>query len=89
MRAFSDAFLDDYLAACGEALLGSVGGYHIEGMGLQLFDRVEGDYFTVLGLPMAGLLGALRQRGVIAVMSASAARRVWSPGWWGALWPIP
>ena len=66
MRAFSDAFLDDYIATFGEAVQGAVGGYHIEGMGLQLFDRVEGDYFTILGLPMMGLLGALRQRGVIA-----------------------
>jgi septum formation protein len=66
MRRFSDAFLDKYLEDVDGAVLGCVGGYHIEGLGLQLFDRMEGDYFTVLGLPMWGLLAALRQRGVIA-----------------------
>jgi septum formation protein len=66
MRAFSDAFLDHYLATEGEALLGSVGGYRIEGLGIQLFDRVEGDHFAVLGLPLMGLLHALRQRGLAA-----------------------
>lgn len=66
MRAFSPAFLDDYLGKAGEAVMGSVGGYHLEGLGLQLFERIEGDYFTVLGLPLMGLLDALRLRGVIA-----------------------
>ena len=65
MRAFSDAFLDDYLQSAGEEVLGSVGGYHIEGTGLQLFEKVEGDHFAILGLPMMGLLGVLRQRGVM------------------------
>jgi septum formation protein len=64
MRRFSDDCLDDYLAAEGETLLGSVGGYRIEGRGVQLFDRIEGDYFAVLGLPLLGLLHALRQRGL-------------------------
>ncbi len=65
MRPFSDAFLTDYLAAEGEALLGSVGGYRIEGRGIQLFDRVEGDHYAILGLPLTGLLHALRQRGLV------------------------
>ena len=65
MRSFSDSFLDEYLKAAGEAVSGSVGGYHIEGLGLQLFDRVEGDHFAILGLPMTGLLRALRQRRVL------------------------
>jgi septum formation protein len=46
-------------------LLGSVGGYRIEGMGVQLFERVEGDQFAILGLPLNGLLHALRQRGLV------------------------
>ena len=64
MRPFSDGFLDDYLAAEGKALLGSVGGYLIEGRGVQLFDRIDGDHFAILGLPLMGLLHALRQRGL-------------------------
>lgn len=64
MRRFSDAFLDAYLGAEGESLLGSVGGYRIEGRGVQLFDRIEGDHFAILGLPLTGLLQALRQRGL-------------------------
>lgn len=65
MRAFSDAFLDHYLQTEGESLLGSVGCYRLEGMGSQLFDRVEGDYFTVLGMPLWPVLAQLRQNGVI------------------------
>jgi len=67
MHAFSDAFLDDYLAEEGQSLLGSVGGYRLEGRGAQLFDRVEGDFFSVLGLPLLPLLGFLRQHGVLRV----------------------
>lgn len=66
MRPFSDAFLDAYLEAEGEALLGSVGCYRLEGMGSQLFERVEGDYFTVLGMPLWPVLAELRRAGVIA-----------------------
>jgi septum formation protein len=66
MRPFSDAFLDDYLAREGEDVLGSVGCYRLEGLGLQLFSRVEGDYFTILGLPMLGFLDLLRRHGVLA-----------------------
>ncbi len=65
MRAFSDGFLDAYLAAEGEALLSSVGGYRLEGPGAQLFDAVEGDHAAVLGLPLLPLLGFLRQHGVL------------------------
>jgi septum formation protein len=66
MRDFTDGFLDAYLAAEGEALLASVGSYRLEGMGAQLFARVEGDYFTVLGLPLWPVLDRLRRHGVIA-----------------------
>ncbi|MET0294125.1 MAG: Maf family protein [Phenylobacterium sp.] len=66
MRDFSDAFLEGYLAEEGSEALGSVGCYRLEGPGLQLFAEVQGDYFTILGLPMMGLLEALRGRGVLA-----------------------
>ena len=63
MRKFSDGFLDGYLAAAGPAVLESVGGYQLEGLGAQLFTRIEGDYFTILGLPLLPLLDFLRCRG--------------------------
>ena len=66
MRDFSDEFLASYLAAEGEAALGSVGCYRLEGHGAQLFARIEGDYFAILGLPLLGLLEFLRQRGVLS-----------------------
>ena len=65
MRQFSDAFLDAYIAAEGEALLGSVGAYRLEGRGVQLFSRISGDNFAILGLPLLELLGFLRQRGAL------------------------
>ena len=65
MRPFSDAFLAEYLAGAGEDVLGSVGCYHLEGRGAQLFARVDGDYFTVLGLPLLEVLGFLRAQGVL------------------------
>lgn len=65
VRDFSDAFLDAYLTAEGEALLASVGAYRLEGMGSQLFAAIEGDYFTVLGLPLWPVLEELRRAGVL------------------------
>lgn len=66
MRDFSDAFLDAYLAAEGEVLLTCVGSYRLEGLGSQLFEAVDGDYFTVLGLPLWPVLAELRRAGVLA-----------------------
>jgi septum formation protein len=60
MRQFSDDFLDAYLAAAGESVLGSVGAYQLERLGAHLFTRIEGDYFTILGLPLLPLLDFLR-----------------------------
>ena len=65
MRPFDDSFLDHYLDAAGEDVLHSVGVYHLEGLGAQLFERVEGDFFTVLGLPLLPVLGFLRDHGVL------------------------
>lgn len=61
MRDFSDRFLDWYLATLGEKVRTSVGCYQLEGPGIQLFERIEGDYFTILGLPLLPLLAQLRQ----------------------------
>ena len=65
MRDVSDRFLEDYLEMAGDAALTSVGGYQLEGLGIHLFERVEGDYFTILGLPLLPLLGFLRQNGFV------------------------
>ncbi len=65
MRSFSDEFLDHYLSAMGDDCLKSVGGYQVEGRGIQLFDDIEGDHSTILGLPLLPLLGFLRHSGVI------------------------
>ena len=65
VRDFSDAFLDAYLAAEGDGLLACVGSYRLEGMGSQLFEAVEGDYFTILGLPLWPVLAELRRAGVL------------------------
>ena len=66
MRSFTPAFLDAYLDGAGPSICASVGAYQLEGMGIQLFERIEGDYFTILGLPLLPLLGALREREVLA-----------------------
>lgn len=66
MRPLSDAFIAAYLDLEGEAVLGSVGAYRIEGPGAQLFTRIDGDHFTVMGLPLLPVLDYLRVRGVIA-----------------------
>jgi len=65
MRPFSEDFLDAYLAAEGETVLSCVGGYRYEGPGAQLFEGVEGDFFTILGLPLLPVLAALRSQGIL------------------------
>src|SRR5215470_7528 len=65
MRSLSDRFLDAYLDTAGDAVLASVGGYQLEGLGSHLFERIEGDYFTILGLPLFALLGFLRREGCL------------------------
>ena len=66
MREFSDAFLDSYLDTVGSAVTRSVGGYQLEGAGIQLFERVEGEHSTILGLPLMPLLRWLRNEGLLA-----------------------
>ena len=66
MRDFSDEFLASYLELEGEEALGSVGCYRLEGPGAQLFSKIEGDYFAILGLPLMGLLDLFRRHGVLA-----------------------
>jgi len=65
MRNFSDEFLSDYLTDLGEDIVTSVGAYKIESRGLQLFDRIRGDYFTILGLPLLPLMSFLRSEGCL------------------------
>ncbi len=65
MRAFSDDFLEAYLDEAGEAVTLSVGAYQLEGPGIHLFERIAGDYFTILGLPLLPLLQALRREGLL------------------------
>jgi septum formation protein len=66
MRPLTATAIDAYLAEVGDAALSSVGAYQIEGPGIRLFERLDGDYFTILGLPLLPLLMYLRSEGVIA-----------------------
>jgi septum formation protein len=65
MRPLSDDFIHSYLDQIGQAAFDSVGAYQLEGLGVQLFSRIEGDYFSILGLPLIELLTYLRDRGDI------------------------
>lgn len=66
MRDFDDVFLETYLANAGPEVLESVGAYRLEGRGAQLFAKIEGDFFSILGLPLLPLLEALRREGILA-----------------------
>lgn len=65
MRPFGEDFIRTYLEAAGDEVLQSVGVYQLEGLGAQLFERVEGDFFTILGLPLLPVLGFLRDQGIL------------------------
>jgi septum formation protein len=65
MRKLSPQFIGRYLAAAGDEVLSSVGAYQLEGLGIQLFEKIDGDYFSILGLPLLPLLDALRREGAI------------------------
>ncbi|MBA4225468.1 MAG: septum formation protein Maf [Hyphomonas sp.] len=65
MRPLTEEFIETYVSACGDALLSTVGAYQLEGLGAQLFARIEGDYFSILGLPLLPLLDYLRIRKVL------------------------
>lgn len=65
MRELTPQFIGRYLAAADEEILSSVGAYQIEGLGIQLFEKIDGDYFSILGLPLLPLLDALRREGAI------------------------
>ncbi len=65
MRAFTDEFLDRYISTAGQKILSSVGAYQLEGLGAHLFSHIEGDFFSILGLPLMPLLDFLRQRGAV------------------------
>jgi septum formation protein len=67
MRSLSAAQIDAYLDAAGEAVTGSVGAYQLEGLGVHLFERIEGDHFTILGLPLLQLLGFLRSERLLSI----------------------
>jgi septum formation protein len=66
MHAFGDDFIDRYLEEVGSAATASVGGYQLEGAGIQLFERIDGDYFAILGLPLLPLLRYLRRAALLA-----------------------
>ena len=65
VRTLTKTFIENYVDACGETLLSTVGAYQLEGRGAQLFQQIEGDYFSILGLPLLPLLDYFRVRGVI------------------------
>jgi septum formation protein len=65
MRKLSPEFIGRYLAAAGDEILSSVGAYQLEGLGIELFEKIDGDYFSILGLPLLPLLDALRREGAI------------------------
>jgi len=67
MRRLSDAQIETYLSYAGDAVTSSVGAYQLEGLGVHLFEAIEGDHFTILGLPLLPLLAFLREQGLVAL----------------------
>jgi septum formation protein len=67
MRDLTDEFIQSYLTQAGTAIFSSVGGYRLEDLGAQLFTRVDGDFFTVLGLPLLPLLAFLRSKQILNI----------------------
>lgn len=67
MRLLSDTAIERYLDCAGEAVTRSVGAYQLEGLGVHLFEQIEGDHFTVLGLPLVPLLDFFRRAGLLAL----------------------
>jgi septum formation protein len=65
MRAFTDTFLEQYLDQAGDAVLGAVGAYQLEGLGGQMFRKIDGDFFTILGLPLLPVLDILREQNML------------------------
>jgi septum formation protein len=65
MRTLTPAFLDSYITRAGPIVTETVGGYALEGLGVQLFENIDGDYFTIIGLPLLAVLAELRARGVV------------------------
>ena len=65
VKKLSDEYINWYADLCGDDVCSSVGGYHYEGLGAQLFDKVEGDYFTILGLPMMPIVSFLQRQGIL------------------------
>ncbi|MEM1088197.1 MAG: Maf family protein, partial [Pseudomonadota bacterium] len=65
VRDLSESFIDRYVEACGDDLLSTVGAYKLEGRGVQIFSRIEGDFFSILGLPLLPLLDYFRSRGLL------------------------
>ncbi|MEO0884065.1 MAG: Maf family protein [Pseudomonadota bacterium] len=65
MRVLNSGFIDDYIERAGPGICNTVGGYQLEGLGIQLFSKIEGDYFSILGLPLIALLDYLRDRGML------------------------
>jgi septum formation protein len=67
MRPLSDGEIESYLKEAGEAVTSSVGAYQLEGLGIHLFERIEGDHFTILGLPLLELLAFLRSEALLSI----------------------
>ncbi len=74
MRELSAIEIDRYIATAGDAALSSVGAYQVEGPGIQLFERIDGDYFTILGLPLLPLLAFLREEGGLSLAATTRGR---------------